>query len=109
MAVQSLLFEQDIRIELTYPVWKTGILTVVLILQFVPLERLELSRLSALDPKSNVYCQISPQGQFRAFCQSRTDDPEITNHVLWPTELKRQRFLWRRYCCKASANVQLFF
>ena len=24
--------EQDIRIELTYPVWKTGILTVVLIL-----------------------------------------------------------------------------
>ena len=26
----------------------------------------------------------------RAECQIRTDDPEITNHVLWPTELIRQ-------------------
>ena len=25
-----------------------------------------------------------------AECQIRTDDPEITNHVLWPTELIRQ-------------------
>ena len=25
----------------------------------------------------------------RAGCQIRTDDPEITNHVLWPTELIR--------------------
>ena len=25
-----------------------------------------------------------------ALCQIRTDDPEITNHVLWPTELRRQ-------------------
>ncbi|MDE6276765.1 MAG: hypothetical protein K2M06_01505, partial [Muribaculaceae bacterium] len=23
-------------------------------------------------------------------CRIRTNDPEITNHVLWPTELKRQ-------------------
>ena len=31
---------------------------------------------------------------FRASCRIRTNDPEITNHVLWPTELKRQS-LWR--------------
>ena len=27
---------------------------------------------------------------FRASCRIRTNDPEITNHVLWPAELKRQ-------------------
>ena len=27
---------------------------------------------------------------FRASCRIRTNDPEITNHVLWPTELKRR-------------------
>ena len=27
----------------------------------------------------------------RASCRIRTNDPEITNHVLWPTELKRHR------------------
>ena len=26
----------------------------------------------------------------RASCRIRTNDPEITNHVLWPTELKRR-------------------
>ena len=26
----------------------------------------------------------------RASCRIRTNDPEITNHVLWPAELKRQ-------------------
>ena len=30
---------------------------------------------------------------FRASCRIRTNDPEITNHVLWPTELKRQSLL----------------
>ena len=37
---------------------------------------------------------------FRASCRIRTNAPEITNHVLWPTELKRQvgkRFLSHRY------------
>ena len=29
---------------------------------------------------------------FRASCRIRTNDPEITNHVLWPTELKRRIF-----------------
>ena len=27
---------------------------------------------------------------FEASCRIRTNDPEITNHVLWPTELKRR-------------------
>ena len=31
--------------------------------------------------------------QRRASCRIRTNDPEITNHVLWPTELKRHAFL----------------
>ena len=31
---------------------------------------------------------------FRASCRIRTNDPEITNHVLWPTELKRHCFLF---------------
>ena len=34
----------------------------------------------------------------RASCRIRTNDPEITNHVLWPTELKRRgwvSFLYR--------------
>ncbi len=26
-------------------------------------------------------------------CRIRTNDPEITNHVLWPTELKRQQVI----------------
>ena len=29
---------------------------------------------------------------WRASCRIRTNDPEITNHVLWPTELKRHLF-----------------
>ena len=31
-----------------------------------------------------------PVQLFRASCRIRTNDPEITNHVLWPTELKRR-------------------
>ena len=37
---------------------------------------------------------------FWASCRIRTNDPEITNHVLWPTELKRRvgkLFISRRY------------
>ena len=30
------------------------------------------------------------QSFLRASCRIRTNDPEITNHVLWPTELKRR-------------------
>ena len=38
--------------------------------------------------------------QIRASCRIRTNDPEITNHVLWPTELKRRvgkQSISRRY------------
>ena len=37
---------------------------------------------------------------FWASCRIRTNDPEITNHVLWPTELKRRvgkQSISRRY------------
>ena len=33
---------------------------------------------------------IYPSLSVRASCRIRTNDPEITNHVLWPTELKRR-------------------
>ena len=49
------------------------------------------------DMPSSVFLVIL---SFRASCRIRTNDPEITNHVLWPTELKRQvgkRFLSHRY------------
>ena len=36
-------------------------------------------------PSANVF----PLSR-RASCRIRTNDPEITNHVLWPTELKRR-------------------
>ena len=39
----------------------------------------------------------------RASCRIRTNDPEITNHVLWPTELKRQQFY------VLSNQAQVFF
>ena len=35
---------------------------------------------------------ICPSLFLRASCRIRTNDPEITNHVLWPTELKRHYF-----------------
>ncbi len=35
--------------------------------------------------------RLMPSHRFGgASCRIRTNDPEITNHVLWPTELKRQ-------------------
>ena len=38
-----------------------------------------------------------------ASCRIRTNDPEITNHVLWPTELKRHLLF---VCgCKGSNNI----
>ncbi|MCQ2244318.1 MAG: hypothetical protein MJZ32_08660, partial [Bacteroidaceae bacterium] len=41
------------------------------------------------------------------------NDPEITNHVLWPTELKRQNFSISEnklfsMCSKTAAKVRLF-
>ena len=41
-------------------------------------------------------CACFPQmlclALFGSSCRIRTNDPEITNHVLWPTELKRRFF-----------------
>ena len=56
----------------------------------------------------NIYFNV----RFGASCRIRTNDPEITNHVLWPTELKRrvmQRFFATPFYtsaekrCKGSA------
>ena len=43
-------------------------------------------------PSANVF----PLSR-RASCRIRTNDPEITNHVLWPTELKRHYFAAEGY------------
>ena len=51
---------------------------------------------------------------FWASCRIRTNDPEITNHVLWPTELKRHSCLshpplfalWSISECKVTHNFQ---
>ncbi len=40
---------------------------------------------------------VSTRGFWRASCRIRTNDPEITNHVLWPTELKRL-LKWAKQC-----------
>ena len=50
----------------------------------------------------------------RASCRIRTIDPEITNHVLWPTELKRLALSIRSptlesFSRKADAKVGIFF
>ena len=50
----------------------------------------------------------------RASCRIRTNDPEITNHVLWPTELKRLALsirspIWSHSCRKADAKVGIIF
>ena len=65
----------------------------------------------------NIYFNV----RFGASCRIRTNDPEITNHVLWPTELKR-RVLFRFFVtpfytsaekrCKSTAfflTDQIFF
>ena len=51
--------------------------------------------------------------ELRASCRIRTNDPEITNHVLWPTELKRQilaaDYDYNRTCCKTAAKILFIF
>ena len=42
----------------------------------------------------------------RASCRIRTNDPEITNHVLWPTELKRQRIYFNMFYFRASCRIR---
>ena len=45
---------------------------------------------SGTRPKTIHFIASSCRCVSRASCRIRTNDPEITNHVLWPTELKRQ-------------------
>ena len=47
---------------------------------------------------------------FRASCRIRTNDPEITNHVLWPTELKRLLILAvSPSISETAANLDIYF
>ena len=48
-------------------------------------------------PKKFQYLAIPPRLEGGASCRIRTNDPEITNHVLWPTELKRQVRICSRF------------
>ena len=41
---------------------------------------------------------------FEAPCRIRTNDPEITNHVLWPAELRRHKL-----SCSLSTATQLIY
>ena len=53
-----------------------------------------LPHLAALEyarERNNTLLNPRHSSKFRASCRIRTNDPEITNHVLWPTELKRQK------------------
>ena len=54
------------------------------------------TELTAVIPFAKIGCSSFILG---ASCRIRTNDPEITNHVLWPTELKRRHF------CFAGAKV----
>ena len=59
---------------------------------------LTLRQSNFFEPKEDWLCLSSSLS--RASCRIRTNDPEITNHVLWPTELKRRvgkRSASRRY------------
>ena len=54
--------------------------------------------------ESDINCQLSTfhYQLFWASCRIRTNDPEITNHVLWPTELKRQIIFQRKWAVMDS-------
>ena len=57
---------------------------------------------------------LHPPAPGGASCRIRTNDPEITNHVLWPTELKRLALSIRspigvQYYRKADAKVGIIF
>ena len=45
---------------------------------------------------------------FWASCRIRTNDPEITNHVLWPTELKRRLLSSIIFCDNSFKRVQSY-
>ena len=65
------------------------------LLQFVGGGGLEPPNPEGADLQSAAIATMRTSQQFFSFRADRgirTHDPEITNHVLWPTELYRQRF-----------------
>ena len=62
------------------------------------------SKTKCTETKKN---RLNVQPDFlRASCRIRTNDPEITNHVLWPTELKRQRIYFNMLYFRASCRIR---
>ena len=60
-------------------------------------------------PKKFQYLAIPPRLEGGASCRIRTNDPEITNHVLWPTELKRRLLVEAAVACfKRVQRYELF-
>gem|GEM_PF-2915802 len=69
----------------------------VLLIEWVVMDSNHRSRKTAdLQSAPFGHSGNHPFVRFGASCRIRTNDPEITNHVLWPTELKRQNPCSRR-------------
>ena len=63
----------------------------------------------ATDLQSARFNHLPTYPKFRASCRIRTNDPEITNHVLWPTELKRRLLVEAAVACfKRVQRYELF-
>ena len=59
------------------------------------------------DLQSARFNHLPTYPKFWASCRIRTNDPEITNHVLWPTELKRRFHFLSDFL--AGAKLRIFF
>ena len=63
----------------------------------------------ATDLQSARFNHLPTYPKFWASCRIRTNDPEITNHVLWPTELKRRLLVKAAVACfKRVQRYELF-
>ena len=63
----------------------------------------------ATDLQSARFNHLPTYPKFWASCRIRTNDPEITNHVLWPTELKRRLLVEAAVACfKRVQRYELF-
>ena len=108
------------------PAWKASALSTELFPQHLPpLQEVGGDGFEPPKSKDNRFtvCPIWPLWKpplmfclrpARASCRIRTNDPEITNHVLWPTELKRLALsirspIWSPYYRKADAKVGIIF
>ena len=108
--LHRLTFERGRRIELPFPAWKAGIIAIIRTPLFreedsasalvcgrrwtrtTEPEGADLQSAAIAAMRSSQVLPDTVQGQFGADRGIRTLDPEITNHVLWPTELYRQYF-----------------